>query len=149
MFSVTGKEAHLNSSSVFCEAKYRGGGEAGGVVCSFFSTARRTNQEAPPLLSGFFARSLLPPSGAAELAALKQSSPCFLRRQAPSRPDKGGVSCWTCLLFFSTPSPRNYRSSVSPLYRFTTQRRSVNTLTPPPCVFCNRQGGTFKLLLCV
>ena len=103
VFSVTGKEARLNSSPVFCRAKYRGGGEAGGVVCSFFSTARRTNQEAPPLLSGFFARSLLPPSGAAELAALKQSSPCFLRRLAPSRPDKGGVSCWTCWLFSSTP----------------------------------------------
>ena len=26
VFSVTGKEGHLNSSSVFCEVKYRGGG---------------------------------------------------------------------------------------------------------------------------
>ena len=26
------------------------------VICSFFSTARRTNQEAPPLLSGFWVR---------------------------------------------------------------------------------------------
>ena len=63
----------------------------GDPVCSFFSTARRTNQEAPPLLSGFFARSLSPPSGAAELAVLKQSSPFFLGRLASSRPDKGGV----------------------------------------------------------
>ena len=63
----------------------------GDPVCSFFSTARRTNQEAPPLLSGFFARRLSPPSGAAELAVLKQSSPFFLGRLASSRPDKGGV----------------------------------------------------------
>ena len=62
-------------------------------ICSFFSAARRTNQEAPPLLSGLFARSLLPPSGAAELASLRQSSPYILRRQAPSRPDKGGFPC--------------------------------------------------------
>ena len=63
----------------------------GDPVCSFFSTARRTNQEAPPLLSGFFARRLSPPSGAAELAVLKQSLPFFLGRLASSRPDKGGV----------------------------------------------------------
>lgn len=57
---------------------------------SFFSTARRTNQEAPPLLSGFVARRLAPPSGAAELAALRHSSPLCLGRLASSRPDKGG-----------------------------------------------------------
>ena len=58
--------------------------------CSFFSAARRTNQEAPPLLSGFVARRLAPPSGAAELAALRHSSPSCLGRLASSRPDKGG-----------------------------------------------------------
>ena len=58
--------------------------------CSFFSAARRTNQEAPPLLSGFVARRLVPPSGAAELAALRHSSPLCLGRLASSRPDKGG-----------------------------------------------------------
>ena len=63
----------------------------GDPVCSFFSAARRTNQEVPPLLSGILARSLSPPSGAAELAVLKQSSPFFLGRLASSRPDKGGV----------------------------------------------------------
>ena len=63
----------------------------GDPACSFFSTARRTNQEVPPLLSGFVARRLSPPSGAAELAALKQSSPFFLGRLVSSRPDKGGV----------------------------------------------------------
>ena len=67
--------------------KVRGDG-----VCSFFSAVRRTNQEAPPLLSGFFGRRQAPPSGAAELAALKQSSPSLLGRQASSRPDKGGAS---------------------------------------------------------
>ncbi len=64
---------------------------ANGIICSFFSTARRTNQEAPPLLSGCVARRLAPPSGVAELAVLKQSSPSFLGRLASSRPDKGGV----------------------------------------------------------
>ena len=88
-------------------------------ICSFFSAARRTNKEAPPLLSGLFARPLLPPSGAAELASLRQSSPGFLRRQAPSRPDKGVFPCRTCLLFFQP------LSSVSPLYHFVTQRRSL------------------------
>ncbi len=63
----------------------------GDPVCSFFSAARRTNQEVPPLLSGILARSLSPPSGAAELAVLKQSSPFFLGRLVSSRPDKGGV----------------------------------------------------------
>ena len=75
----------------------------GDPVCSFFSAARRTNQEVPPLLSGIFVRSLLPPSGAAELASLRQSSPRFLRRQAPSRPDKGGFPYRTRLLLFSQP----------------------------------------------
>ena len=64
----------------------------GDGICSFFSAVRRTNQEAPPLLSGFFGRRLAPPSGAAELAALKQSSPSLLGRLASSRPDKGGAS---------------------------------------------------------
>ena len=63
---------------------------AGDTTCSFFSAARRTNQEAPPLLSGFIARRLAPPSGAAELAALRQSSPSCRGRLASSRPDKGG-----------------------------------------------------------
>ncbi len=64
----------------------------GDTVCSFFSAMRRTNQEAPPLLSGFFGRRLALPSGAAELAALKQSSPSLLGRLASFRPDKGGAS---------------------------------------------------------
>ena len=62
----------------------------GDTICSFFSAARRTNQEAPPLLSGFIDRRLAPPSGAAELAALRQSSPSCRGRLASSRPDKGG-----------------------------------------------------------
>ena len=35
----------------------------GDTKCSFFSAARRTNQEAPPLLSGYLVRRLAPPSG--------------------------------------------------------------------------------------
>ncbi len=44
---------------------------------SFFSTARRTNQEAPPQLSGLLACRYGRRRGAAELAPLKQSSPFF------------------------------------------------------------------------
>ena len=98
-------------------------------ICSFFSTARRTNQEAPPLLSGCFARPLLPPSGAAELASLRQSSPLFFRRQASSRPDKGGFPCRTCLLLFSsTPLLGTGVPRCLPYIADATQGRS---LKPP------------------
>ena len=80
----------------------------GDTICSFFSTARRTNQEVPPLLSGFVARRLAPPSGAVELATLKHSSPSFLGRLASSRPDKGGV----LLRAHSSPAP--YVAAVIP-----------------------------------
>ena len=56
--------------------------------CSFFSAARRTNQEAPPRLSGFVARRLAPPSGAAELAALRHSSPLSSAGWPPPGPIK-------------------------------------------------------------
>ena len=49
------------------------------VICSFFSAARRTNQEAPPQLSGFWLVATVAVGGAAELAPLKQSSPFSLR----------------------------------------------------------------------
>ena len=92
-------------------------------VCSFFSAARRTNQEAPPLLSGFVGRRLAPSSGAAELAALRQSSPSLLGRLASSRPDKGGVyrydaEAWAYCTWRGVdviPRPRNTRSCPTAL----------------------------------
>ena len=61
--------------------------------CSFFSAARRTNQEAPPLLSGFVARRLVPPSGAAELAVLRHSSPLSSAGWPPPGPIKEEERC--------------------------------------------------------
>ena len=60
------------------------------VICSFFSTARRTNQEAPPLLSGFWVRRRSRRRGLRN--SLRSDSPrpfssVFL---ATSPPDKGG-----------------------------------------------------------
>ena len=60
------------------------------VICSFFSAARRTNQEAPPLLSGFWVRRYGRRRGLRN--SLRSDSPrpfssVFL---ATSPPDKGG-----------------------------------------------------------
>ena len=60
------------------------------VICSFFSTARRTNQEAPPRLSGFWVRRYGRRRGLRN--SLRSDSPrpfssVFL---ATSPPDKGG-----------------------------------------------------------
>ena len=60
------------------------------VICSFFPTARRTNQEAPPLLSGFWVRRRSRRRGLRN--SLRSDSPrpfssVFL---ATSPPDKGG-----------------------------------------------------------
>ncbi len=60
------------------------------VICSFFSTARRTNQEVPPLLSGFWVRRYGRRRGLRN--SLRSDSPrpfssVFL---ATSPPDKGG-----------------------------------------------------------
>ena len=60
------------------------------VICSFFSTARRTNQEAPPQLSGFWVRRRSRRRGLRN--SLRSDSPrpfssVFL---ATSPPDKGG-----------------------------------------------------------
>ena len=69
-------------------------------ICSFFSTARRTNQEAPPLLSGFWVRRYGRRRGLRN--SLRSDSPrpfssVFL---ATSPPDKGGIG-GSCL--YSNP----------------------------------------------
>ena len=70
------------------------------VICSFFSTARSTNQEAPPLLSGFWVRRYGRRRGLRN--SLRSDSPrpfssVFL---ATSPPDKGGIG-GSCL--YSNP----------------------------------------------
>ena len=69
--------------------------------CSFFSAARRTNQEAPPQLSGFSARRLGRRRGLRN--SLRSNSPrpfssVFL---ASSPPDKGGIN-QSFFRFYST-----------------------------------------------
>ena len=73
------------------------------VICSFFSAARRTNQEAPPRLSGFWVRRYGRRRGLRN--SLRSDSPrpfpsVFL---ASSPPDKGGIGdcALACIL---TPS---------------------------------------------
>ena len=78
-------------------------------ICSFFSTARRTNQEAPPWLSGLLACRYGRRRGLRN--SLRSNSPrpfpsVFL---ATSPPDKGGIGdCCFCLysnpLCFINPS---------------------------------------------
>ncbi|WP_273198357.1 hypothetical protein [Barnesiella viscericola] len=63
-------------------------GVRGDTLCSFFSTARRTNQEAPPLLSGRSEAGAV--LGGCGTRCVRQSSPSYLGRLASSRPDKGG-----------------------------------------------------------
>ena len=85
-------------------------------ICSFFSTARRTNQEAPPQLSGFWVRRYGRRRGLRN--SLRSDSPrpfpsVFL---ATSPPDKGGIggSClysnplalWALPLYSLTETPR-------------------------------------------
>ena len=71
-------------------------------ICSFFSAARRTNQEAPPRLSGFWVRRYGRRRGLRN--SLRSDSPrpfssVFL---ATSPPDKGGIGdCCFCL--YSNP----------------------------------------------
>ena len=77
---------------------------------SFFSTARRTNQEAPPLLSGFWVRRRSRRRGLRN--SLRSDSPrpfssVFL---ATSPPDKGGIGvcAFACILIPSPFSPYCY-----------------------------------------
>ena len=98
-------------------------------VCSFFSAARRTNQEAPPRLSGFwlvatvavgvcgtrFARTVLAHFSSVSLAT--------------SPPDKGGIGGLACIL---PPSPCGH-SPYIPLQKH--RGRGGLTLLLPLLVF--------------
>ena len=79
-------------------------------ICSFFSTARRTNQEAPPLLSGFWVRRYGRRRGLRNSLRSDSPSPFSSVFLATSPPDKGGdFACAFASLFnlsvFLTPSP--------------------------------------------
>ena len=79
------------------------------VICSFFSAARRTNQEAPPQLSGFSARRLGRRRGLRNSLRTNSPRPFSSVFLASSPPDKGGIGdCCFCLysnpLCFINPS---------------------------------------------
>ena len=98
-------------------------------ICSFFSTARRTNQEAPPRLSGFWVCRRSRRRGLRN--SLRSDSPrpfssVFL---ATSPPDKGGIG-GSCL--YSNP----LALWALPLYTLTeTQGERGLTLLLPLLVF--------------
>ena len=115
------------------------------VICSFFSAARRTNQEAPPRLSGFWVCHYGRRRGLRN--SLRSDSPrpfssVFL---VTSPPDKGGIggsslysnplALWALPLYsltetqgerrgnsitsiagFFKPSPRRYTPQLSPIF---------------------------------
>ena len=95
------------------------------VICSFFSTARRTNQEAPPLLSGFWVHRRSRRRGLRN--SLRSDSPrpfssVFL---ATSPPDKGGNFAFAGLF-----NPLALRAL--PLYSLTEtqgERRVTSTIS--------------------
>ena len=99
-------------------------GDKRSFICSFFSTARRTNQEAPPQLSGFWVRRYGRRRGLRN--SLRSDSPrpfssVFL---ATSPPDKGGIggsslysnplALWALPLYSLTETQRErFKSGIS------------------------------------
>ena len=101
------------------------------VICSFFSTARRTNQEAPPQLSGFWVRRYGHRRGLRNSFRSDSPRPFSSVSLATSPPDKGGdfARAFAGLFnpsVFLTPSPFGH----SPYIPFRN--------TPPCCG--TRQG---------
>ena len=134
-------------------------------VCSFFSAARRTNQEAPPRLSGFwlvatvavgvcgtrFARTVLalfPPSSlrlhrpikaeSGDLACILTPSPCGHSPYIPLQKHRGrgGLTLLLPLLVFLTPLLVATLLS-SPLY----------FLAPHPAMLRGTAGGEGWILI--
>ena len=100
------------------------------VICSFFSAARRTNQEAPPQLSGFWlfatvAVGVCGTRSAQTVLALFPPSPLRLHRPIKA---ESGIVAFACIL---TPSPYGH----SP-YIFAAQN------TPQCCG--TRQGESVR-----
>ena len=101
-------------------------------ICSFFSPARRTNQEAPPQLSGLLACRYGRRRGLRN--SLRSNSPrpfpsVFL---ATSPPDKGGIGdCCFCLysnpLCFINPS---VLADTSPIFCCAKHRGGVLNILP-------------------
>ena len=82
------------------------------VICSFFSAARRTNQEAPPQLSGFWLVATVAVGVCGTRSAqtvLALFPPSSLRLHRPIKAESGIVA-FACIL---TPSPYGHSPCVS------------------------------------
>ena len=97
-------------------------------VCSFFSAARRTNQEAPPRLSGFWLVATVAVGVCGTRFArtvLALFPPSSLRLHRPIKAESGVLAC------ILTPSP-----SSPPIFLVGTQgERRVNSITPTSGIF--------------
>ena len=97
-------------------------------VCSFFSAARRTNQEAPPRLSGFWLVATVAVGVCGTRFArtvLALFPPSSLRLHRPIKAESGDLAC------ILTPSP-----SSPPIFLVGTQgERRVNSITPTSGIF--------------
>ena len=115
------------------------------VICSFFSTARRTNKEAPPLLSGFWVRRYGRRRGLRN--SLRSDSPrpfssVFL---ATSPPDKGGIggSC----LYSNPPLLLPLLVFLIPLLVATLLSSPLYFLAPHPAMLRGTAGRSLEVAL--
>ena len=86
----------------------------------FFSTARRTNQEAPPQLSGFWVCRRSRRRGRSARTVLALFPPSLLRLHRPIKAESGDLAC------ILTPSPCGHSPYI---LRCKTQGRRVNSIT--------------------
>ena len=103
-------------------------------ICSFFSTARRTNQEAPPPLSGFWLVATVAVGGCGTRFArtvLALFPPSSLRLHRPIKAESGDLAC------ILTPSPYGHSPYIpfrnTPPCCGTRQGRRVLQRTFFPC----------------
>ena len=123
-------------------------------ICSFFSTARRTNQEAPPRLSGFWVCRRSRRRGLRNSLRSDSPRPFSSVSLATSPPDKGGIggSClysnplalWALPLYSLTETQGERRgnsiTSIAGIFN-PTPRRYAPQLSPIFCVTKRRGGG--------
>ena len=103
------------------------------VICSFFSTARRTNQEAPPRLSGFWLVATVAVGVCGTRSArtvLALFPPSSLRLH---RPIKAGILL-VLLLVFSTPSPYGHSPYIP--YRNTRGEVEIYSSFASTSILC-------------
>ena len=118
------------------------------VICSFFSTARRTNKEAPPRLSGFWVRRYGRRWGLRNPLRSDSPRPFSSVSLATSPPDKGGIGCsclysnplslWA-LLLYSLVGTQGERRANS--ITFASGIFNPSVLRTPPLYFALQNAG--------